>query len=250
MKSSNLNSLEKLSYKKVQLDLDPLVFNNCQTLTQLHISAVKLDLHDMKLICNNLLELSRLTLIDCSLENDIITFLCQNLTSKIKYLFMYLNRTESDPQPTNVSQDQITALGQKCPNLEDFFLGGEEYTLSESTLDAIIDNLRSLVNLRLPEYRSEYSKLVRVSTMPKLKNLNIFTMTAAYYLDKFRERDEHLLRSLRKDMPQLDINTGRFDTASPFNSSNSNSGLWEISCKELAHFILKVEHIEGVENKW
>ena len=259
IKSSNLNLLEKLSYEKVSLDLDPLVFNNCQTLTVLHISAVNLYLRDMQLICNNLLELSQLSLIDCSLENETITFLCQNLTGKIKKLSINLNR-ELDPsgmsqywredQATSVTPDQITALGQTCPNLKNFYLGGEEYTLSESTLDAIIDNLRSLFNLRLPEYRGEYSKLVRVSTMPNLKNLNIFTMTAAYYLDKFRERDEHLLRSLRKDMPQLDINTGRFDTASPFNSSNSNSGLWEISCKELAHFILKVEHIEGVENKW
>ena len=84
--------------------------------------------------------------------------------------------------------------------------------------------------------------------MPNLKNLNIFAMTAAYYLDKFREKDEHLIQSLRKDLPQLGINTGRFDTASPFNSSNSNSGLWEIRCKELAHFISKVEHMEGIEN--
>jgi hypothetical protein len=67
--------------------------------------------------------------------------------------------------------------------------------------------------------------------------------TAAYYLDKFRERDEQLIRSLRKDLPQLGINTGRFDTASP----NSSTELWEIRCKELAHFISKVEQIE---NKW
>ena len=255
IKSSNLNSLEKLSYEKVSLDLDPLVFNNCQTLTVLHISAVNLYLRDMQLICNNLLELSQLSLIDCSLENETITFLCQNLTGKIKKLSINLNR-ELDPsgmsqywredQATSVTPDQITALGQTCPNLENFYLGGEEYTLSESTLDAIIDNLKSLFNLRLPEYRGEYSKLVRVSTMPNLKNLNIFTMTAAYYLDKFRERDEHLIRSLRKDLPQLGINTGRFDTASP----NSSTELWEIRCKELAHFISKVEHIEGVENKW
>ena len=86
MKSSNLKSLEKLSYKKVLLDLDPLVFNNCNSMTDLRISTVKLDLRDMKLICHNLVELSGLSLIDCSLENESITLLCQNVTGKIKKL--------------------------------------------------------------------------------------------------------------------------------------------------------------------
>ena len=255
MKSSNLNSLEKLSYKKVKLDLDPLVFNNCQTLTELHISAVKLDLRDMKLICNNLLELCRLTLIDCSLENDAITFLCQNLTSKIKKLFMYLNRREIEPKSTNVLPDQISALGQKCPNLEDFFLGGEKYILTESTLDAIIDNLKSLFKLRLPEYLGEYSKLLRVSTMPNLKNLNVCTSGNIINIDWEKSIDtEHspLIRSLRKDLPQLGVNTSRLDTAFPFTTFHSTSGLWEIRCESLAedYFISKFEHIDGLVDHW
>ena len=76
MKSSNLKSLEKLSYKKVLLDLDPFVFNNCKTMTDLRISTVKLELRDMKLICHNLLELSALSLLDCCLDNETITCLC------------------------------------------------------------------------------------------------------------------------------------------------------------------------------
>ena len=256
MKSSNLNSLEKLSYKKVQLDLDPLVFNNCQTLTQLHISAVKLDLHDMKLICNNLLELSRLTLIDCSLENDIITFLCQNLTSKIKKLFMFLNRRETDAQPAIVTPDQIIALGQKCPNLEDFFLGGEDYTLAESTLDAIIDNLKSLFKLRLPEYLGQYSKLLRVSTMPNLKNLNVCTSGNIINIEWEKHLDSDyspLIRSLKKDLPQLGINTSRLDTAFPFATFNNMDGLWEIRCDEYLaedYILSKFEHICSLEDHW
>ena len=244
MKSSNLNSLEKLSYKKVSLDLDPLVFNNCQTLTVLYISHVNLYLHDMQLICNNLSELSQLSLIDCSLENETITFLCQNLTGKIKNLSMNLNK-EIDPtgisqfwrknQATSVTPDQITALGQKCLNLEEFFLGGEEYTLSEATLDAIIDNLKYLCKLRLPEYLGEYSKLVRVSTMLNLKNLYISTIYQ---------------RSLIKDLPKLVINNGRFGTASPFTSINSSNGLWEIRCEKLDYFMEKSEHMEGLDNNW
>ena len=244
MKSSNFNSLEKLSYKKLSLDLDPLVFNNCQTLTVLYISHVNLYLHDMKLICNNLSELSQLALIDCSLENETITFLCQNLTGKIKNLSMNLNK-EIDPtgtsqfwrknQATSVTPDQITALGQKCLNLEEFFLGGEEYTLSEATLDAIIDNLKYLCKLRLPEYLGKYSKLVRVSTMQNLKNLYISTIYE---------------RSLIKDLPKLVINNGRFGTASPFTSINCCNGLWEIRCDKLDYFMEKSEHMEGLDNNW
>lgn len=262
MKSSNLNSLEKLSYKKVSLDLDPLVFNNCQTLTVLHISAVNLYLRDMQLICNNLSELSQLSLIDCSLENETITFLCQNLTGKIKKLSMNFNR-EIDPegsspfwrknQATSVTLDQITALGQKCPNLEEFFLGGEEYTLSESTLDAIVDNLKSLFKLRLPEYLGEYSKLLRVSTMPNLKNLNVCTMKDCIQIyeniEKFK-REHHLIKSLRKDLPQLGINEGKFDTASPFTLFEISSGLWEVRCENLDNFTSKDEHMEGLDNEW
>ena len=244
MKSSNLNSLEKLSYKKVSLDLDPLVFNNNQTLTVLYISHVNLYLHDMQLICNNLSELSQLALIDCSLENETITFLCQNLTGKIKNLSMNLNK-EIDPtetsqfwrknQATSVTPDQITALGQKCLNLEEFFLGGEEYFLSEATLDAIIDNLKYLFKLRLPEYRGKYSKLVRVSTMLNLKNLYISTIYE---------------RSLVIDLPKLVINNGRFGTASPFTSINCCNGLWEIKCDKLDYFMEKSEHMESLDNDW
>ena len=254
MKSNNLNSLEKLSYKRVKLDLDPLVFNNSQTLTFLHISAVKLDLRDMKLICNNLLELSRLTLIDCNLENDAITFLCQNLTSKIKKLFMFLNRSATDPQPTIVTPDQITALGQKCPNLEDFFLGGEKYTLTESTLDAIIDNLKSLFKLRLPEYLGEYSKLLRVSKMPNLKNLNVCTTSGNILATWEKNIDtDHspLIRSLRKDLPQLGINTTRLDTAFPF--TTFREGLWEIRNDEYLaedYFECKFMYIYDQQGRW
>ena len=262
MKSSNLNSLEKLSYKKVLLDLDPLVFNNCQTLTVLHISTVNLYLHDMQLICNNLSELSQLSLIHCSLENETITFLCQNLTCKIKKLSMILNR-EIDPtgmspfwrknQATSVTLDQITALGQKCPNLEEFFLGGEEYTLSESTLDAVIDNLKSLFKLQLPEFLGEYSKLLRVSTMPNLKNLNVCSLKGCFHIYEDIEgfkREQALIKSLRKDLPLLGINEGKLRTASPFTLFETISGLWEISCENLDHFISKDEHMEGLDNEW
>ena len=271
IKSSNLNSLEKLCYEKVSLDLDPLVFNNCQTLTVLQISAVNLYLPDMQLICNNLSELSQLSLMNCSLENETITVLCQNLTGKIKKLSIILNR-EFDPsgmsqywredQATSVTPDQITALGQKCPNLENFYLGGEEYTLSESTLGAIIDNLKSLSNLRLPEYLGEYSKLVRVSTMPNLKNLNVCTVNDDYYnfedlekcreiyKEKYWERYNLQIRSLKKDLPQLGINACRLGIESPFTSFDSSSGLWEIRCEGLHHFISKGEHIEGLEYNW
>ena len=264
MKSSNLNSLEKLSYKKVSLDLDPLVFNNCQTLTVLYISHVNLYLHDMQLICNNLSELSQLALIDCSLENETITFLCQNLTGKIKNLSMNLNK-EIDPtgtsqfwrknQATSVTPDQITALGQKCPNLEDFYLGGENYTLAESTLDAIIDNLKSLFKLRLPEYLGQYSKLLRVSTMPNLKNLNVCTSGNIINIEWEKSLDsdyKDIIRSLKKDLPQLGINTSRLDTAFPFTTLNSTEGLWEIRCESLAedYFISKFEHIDGLVDDW
>ena len=256
MKSSNLNSLEKLSYKKVSLDLDPLVFNNCQTLTVLHISDVNLYLHDMQLICNNLSELTQLSLIDCSLENETISFLCQNLTGKIKNLSMNLNKEifwRKNPA-TSVTQDQITALGQKCPNLEEFFLGGYEYTISESTLDAITDNLKSLFQLRLPKYLGEYSKLVRLSTMPNLKNLYICTASFYGYRDTWsfmqRQRGNALIRSLIKDLPKLIINNGTFCTASPFTSINSSSGLWEIRCEKLDYFTEKGELMEGLDNNW
>ena len=263
IKSSNLNLLEKLSYEKVSLDLDPLVFNNCKTLTVLHISAVNLYLRDMQLICNNLLELSQLSLIDCSLENETVTFLCQNLTVKIKNLSINLNK-EIDPtglskfwrknQAKSVTPDQITALGQKCPNLEEFFLGGEEYTLSEATLDAIIDNLKSLFKLRLPEYLGEYSKLLRVSKMPNLKNLNVCTTSGNILATWEKNIDtDHspLIRSLRKDLPQLGINTTRLDTAFPF--ATFREGLWEIRNDEYLaedYFECKFMYIYDQQGRW
>ena len=221
MKSSNLKSLEKLSYKKVLLDLDPLVFNNCNSMTDLRISTVKLDLRDMKLICHNLLELSDLSLIDCSLENESITFLCQNVTSKIKKLSISLNKEDKrrKNQAKDVTSDQITALGQKCPNLELFFLGGEEYTLSESTLDSIIDNLKYLVCLRLPKYLGEYSKLLRLGEISNLKNLNVSHITGK------------LLKTAKKDLPKLVIKKCWWGVASSTHTwVKSSSALWEIDC--------------------
>ena len=221
MKSSNLKSLEKLSYKKVLLDLDPLVFNNCHSMTDLRISTVKLDLRDMKLICQNLLELSDLSLIDCSLENESITFLCQNVTSKIKKLSISLNKEDKrrKNQAKDVTSDQITALGQKCPNLELFFLGGEEYTLSESTLDSIIDNLKYLVSLRLPKYLGEYPKLLRLGEMSNLKNLNVSHIVPG-----------KLLKTAKKDLPKLVIKKCWWGVASTHTSVKSSSALWEIDC--------------------
>ena len=208
----------------------------------------------MKLICNNLLELRRLTLIDCNLENDAISFLCQNLTCKIKKLFMFLNRSKINPQPTIVTPDQITALGRKCPNIEDFFLGGEKYTLSESTLDAIIDNLKSLFKLRLPEYLGEYSKLLRVSTMPNLKDLNVCTTSGnslATWEKTIDTEYSPLIRSLRKDLPQLVINKSRLDTAFPF--ATFNDGLWDIRCGEYLaedYFECKFMYIYDQQGHW
>jgi hypothetical protein len=221
IKSSNLNYLEKLSYKKVSLDLDPLVFNNCQTLTVLHISTVNLYLRDMQLICNNLLELSQLSLIDCSLENESITFLCQNVTSKIKKLSISLNKEDKrrKNQAKDVTSDQITALGQKCPNLELFFLGGEEFTLSESTLDSIIDNLKYLVSLRLPKYLGEYPKLLRLGEMSNLKNLNVSHIVPG-----------KLLKTAKKDLPKLVIKKCWWGVPSTNTSVMSSSALWEIDC--------------------
>ena len=224
MKSSNLKSLEKLSYKKVLLDLDPFVFNNCKTMTDLRISTVKLELRDMKLICHNLLELSDLSLIDCSLENETITFLCQNLTSKIKKLSIALNKKDKrrKNQATDVTSDQIAALGQKCPNLEHFFLGGEKFNVSKTTLDSIIDNLKSLVSLRLPKYLGEYSELLRVGEMSNLKNLNVCHIQAS--------RNEALLKTLKKDLPKLVIKKCWWGVPSEYTSVKSSSALWEIDC--------------------
>ena len=154
-----------------------------------------------------------------------------------------------------MTPDQITALGQKCPNLEDFFLGGEKYTLSESTLDAIIDNLKSLFKLRLPEYLGEYSKLLRVSKMPNLKNLNVCTTSGNIIniaWEKSIDTDHSpLIRSLRKDLPQLGINTSRLDTAFPF--TTFREGLWEIRNDEYLaedYFECKFMYIHDLQHHW
>ena len=57
-------------------------------------------------------------------------------------------------------------------------------------------------------------------------------------------------RSLKKDLPQLGINTSRLDTAFPFATFNNMDGLWEIRCEALDHFISKGEHIDGLEEQW
>ena len=246
MKSSNLKSMEKLSYKKVLLDLDPFVFNNCKTMTDLRISTVKFDLRDMKLICHNLLELSELSLIDCCLENETITLLCKNLTSKIKKLSIALNKKDKrrKNQATDVTSDQIAALGQKCPNLEHFFLGGEKFNVSKTTLDSIIDNLKSLVSLRLPKYLGEYPKLLRLGEMSNLKNLNVCQIQA------IRNHQLFLLKTFKKDLPKLVIKTCRWGIPSEYTSVETSSALWEIDCDCLDHpnwQESKYTHLEMVE---
>ena len=143
------------------------------------------------------------------------------MTGKIKKLSISLNKEDKrrKNQAKDVTCCQITALGQKCPNLELFFLGGEEYTLSESTLDSIIDNLKYLVSLRLPIYLGKYAKLLRLGEMSNLMNLNVSHIVP-----------RNLLETAKKDLPKLIIKRCWWGVASTHTSVKSSSALWEIDC--------------------
>jgi hypothetical protein len=59
-----------------------------------------------------------------------LSFLCNNLTNKIKKLSLFRIR-EFDSEDCILGEEHVIALANRCPQLEELDLGGQENFISE-----------------------------------------------------------------------------------------------------------------------
>ena len=176
---------------------------------------------------------------------EAISFLCNNLTNKIKKLSLKW-----------LSEEHVIALANRCPQLEELNLGGQENFISEGALTTIIEKLQNLVKLKLPDTgQIPFPKLLELGSMPNLKYLRVHVdyskMGRKEYLRKFLpkskselghdkydkwEKKTPLIKALVKNLPNLKINEGEFEIADPDLRFLCNERLWEIECKPSVEF--------------
>ena len=141
---------------------------------------------------------------------EALSFLCNNLTNKIKKLSLYLIRAfDSEDDTCILEEEHVIALANRCPQLEELDLGGQCNNISEVALSTIIEKLQNLVKLRLPDTgQIPFPKLLELGSMPNLKHLHVSQCF-------IRRGEDHLIRALVKNLPNLKINEGKFDIAHP-----------------------------------
>ena len=228
-------SLEKLSIvcHWNNINFQPNIIQNIQTLTILRIAThrVALSTETVKLIFTNFLELTEVSLLNYDMSVEALSFVCNNLTSKVKKLCLF---RDSFPNGFDILEDEhVIAITNRCPSLEELDLGGSKGTnFTELALYAIIEKLQNLVKLRLPNFGGKFSEkvLLELGSMPNLKCLNI----------RQYSRDDHVVKVLVKNFPNLKINeAGTFGIAYPEGSNNNfsnNQRLWDIQCKPTNDF--------------
>ena len=254
-------SLEKLSIRcdrEYDFHFQPTnIIQNNQTLTVLRISSMKsLNFETVQLIFTNCLQLTEVSLVDCSMSVEALSFLCNNLTSKLKKLSLFCI-CAFDSEDYILGDEHVIAITNCCPQLEELDLGGQENVVSEVALSTIIEKLPNLVMLKLPNTAQiEFPNLLRVRSMPNLKHLRVHVVEKGYnprdallefvasgasldlMLDMFDklERETPFMKALVKNLPNLKINEGQFDIAHPDPCILSNQRLWEIECKSTHDF--------------
>ena len=132
---------------------------------------------------------------------EAISFLCNNLTNKIKKLGLFDIRAFDSYDI--LEEEHVIALANRCPQLEELDLQSRNY-ISEVALSTIIEKMPNLVKLRLSDTgQIPFPKLLELGSMPNLKHLYI-----GYAKSPLNE-------ALVKNLPNLKIHEGSFDIANP-----------------------------------
>ena len=185
---------------------------------------------------------------------EVLSYVCNNLTSKIKKLS--LSRISAVDSKDYILEDEhVIAITNRCPELEELDLGGQQASfISEVALSAIIRKLQNLVKLKLPDTdQIVLGNLLKLRSMPNLKYLYVHVGLDYNLFDYFPldeswdnetidekidelKRETPFMKALVKNLPNLKINEGQFDIAHPDPCILSNQRLWEIECKSTHDF--------------
>ena len=193
---------------------------------------------------------------------EALSFMCNNLTNKVKKLSLFRIR-ELESEDYILEEEHVISLANRCPQLEELNLGGQENFISEVALSTIIEKLPNLIKLKLPDTgQIPFPKLLQLGSLPNLKHLRVHVdysnMSRKEVLrnfvpksnsevgsvsDKYDKWDRKtpLIKELVKNLPNLKINKGSFDIADPDSrflcrKSAEVLGLWEIPCKPTRDF--------------
>ena len=184
---------------------------------------------------------------------EALSFLCNNLTNKIKKLSLFRIR-ELDSKDAILEEEHVIAIANRCPQLEELDLGDQENFISEVALSTIIEKLPNLIKLKLPDTcLVRFPKLLQLGSLPHLKHLRVHVdievsrkklIRNAHKIDEAYDRwhsKTPLIKELVKNLPNLEINKGSFDIADPDSrflcqKSAKVLGLWEIPCKPTRDF--------------
>ena len=185
---------------------------------------------------------------------EALSFLCNNLTNKIKKLSLF-RITGFDLEDYILEEKHVIDLANRCPQLEELDLGGQENVISEVALSAIIEKLQNLVKLKLPNTSQiRFPKLLELRSMTNLKYLWVHVDLDVEPLDFISEysdsnvgswyekldalrRETPFMMALVKNLPNLKINEGRLKIASQNPTFLSKDSLWEIQCKPTGDFV-------------
>ena len=224
--------LEKLSIvcHSNNFNFQPNIFQNNQTLSVLRIAGHRsLSTETVKLIFTNCLELTEVNLFDCDISVEALSFVCNNLTSKVKKLCLFREiRDNRDSRRFDILEEKhVISITNRCPSLEELDLGGNKGTnFTELSLSAIIEKLQNLVKLRLPRPGGNFSEKVLLEFLGSMPNLKYFQINPW-------SRENPVVKVLVKKFPNLKINEGTFDIADPYPDSfvsSNNQRLWDIQC--------------------
>ena len=249
--------LEKLSIecdRECGFYFEPNIIQNNKTLNVLRISQHKyLSFETVKSIFTNCLELTEVSLEDCGMPVEALSFLCNNLMNKIKKLSLFRLRA-FDSEDYILEEEHVIAIAKRCPQMEELDLGGQESFISEVALSTIIEKLPNLIKLKLPDTgQIQFHKLLKLGSMPNLKHLRVHVDVNVSRKDLLRncrnlsemydkwDRKTPLIKELVENLPNLKINKGSFDIADPDSrflcrESAQVIGLWEIPCKPTRDF--------------
>ena len=131
-----------------------------------------LDFKSVQTIVDNCRELIEISFYGTCLSSDSIDYICNNLSEKVISI---------DFSAESVTDDNITALVQRCNRLEHLNLCDTDVTYS-GVIEIIETLSNSLINLSLPQEvglelglheMPDMERLEKIGTMPKLKYLHI-----------------------------------------------------------------------------
>ena len=185
-------SLEALSLAQKPLTSEivkNLCYQNGKTLQILNLTnSDRYHSEDsIKLIVRNCTELREVDFSFIEIPQDVLDYLANNLTPKIKKLNLYYQRELTD--------EHVKALVRRCNKITDLNLSGTK--ISKVALMSIIGNLKlSLEKLRLPE-----SKDIHITSLSQLKS---FSRLRILDCDLICDCCDY--ESLRKQLPHVSVN--------------------------------------------